>query len=200
MEELNLFSLMYTFFRLSPFIIVSFFALGSILLGEIRGFIYGLGLLFSIVLIFIIFNMTPNNNTLTSSIICKNISLNGTINNVAPLGLAILSYTFFYLLYPILKYKSEGANIGIIILFPILLLAEIIWNIKFACFEPTTCVYTLIIACLFGIMYASIIDSLKLPRLNYLNIGSNKEICSKPTNQRFRCSNGNGGMNNHQVK
>ena len=188
MEELNLFSLMYTFFRLSPFIIVSFFALGSTLSGEIRGFIYGLGLLFSIVLIFIILSIFPNNNSLSSSIICKNVSLNGTINHIAPLGLAILSYTFFYLLYPIVKYKAEGANISIIILFPILLLAEIIWNIKFACFEPTTCVFTLIIAGLSGIIYASIIDSLKLPRLNYLNLGSNKETCSKPTKQKFKCS------------
>ena len=45
--EMNLASMSYLFFRLAPFILVCFFALGSILNSELKGFVYLVGLCFT---------------------------------------------------------------------------------------------------------------------------------------------------------
>lgn len=188
MVEMTFMTLLYMFFRLAPFILVCFFTLGSVFMGEIRGFVYLVGLCFGMVMTYLIVMMLPfKKDGLEQSMICRGFSLNGMVGNKLPMGLAILSYTFFYLLYPIALYKLELPNLAILILFPLLILGEILWNLSYTCFTPMTCIGTVIVAGCLGVLYSFIIDSIKVPRLQYIHMGSNREVCTRPTKQTFRC-------------
>lgn len=186
MEDMNVISLFYLFFRLSPFIVVCFLTLGSVINGEIRGFVYLVGLCFALVCTSLVASALPQDSA-EKNLLCKNFSMNGIVNNKMPLGLAILSYSFFYLIYPIAKYRLEIYNIPILIIFPLLLIGELFWNVNYQCFTTMNCAGTLILSGGLGVVYSVILDELKMPRIQYINAGSNKEICTKPTKQKFTC-------------
>jgi hypothetical protein len=188
MQDMNIVSLFYLFFRLSPFIVVCFLTLGSVINGEIRGFVYLVGLCFALVCTSLLASgIYTKIEAADQNLLCKNFSMNGIVNHNMPLGLAILSYSFFYLIYPIAKYRLEIYNIPILIIFPLLLIGELFWNVSYQCFTPLQCVGTLILSGGLGVVYSVIIDLLKLPRIQYIHAGSNKEVCSKPTKQKFTC-------------
>jgi hypothetical protein len=163
--------------------------MGSIITGQIRGFVYLIGLCFSIVCTFLVaggLSSTPQTNS-DASLICSNFSLNGMVNNKIPLGLAIISHTFFYLVYTIAKYRLEVYNLPVLIVFPILIIAEMIWNLQNGCFGIWRCIGTLILAGGLGVTYSVIIDELKMPKLQFLSAGSTREVCNMPQKQKFKC-------------
>ena len=57
--ELNLINVLYMFFRLSPFIIVSYFTLQSILNQDLKGVIYLVGLIVTSFIVYLIASMLP---------------------------------------------------------------------------------------------------------------------------------------------
>lgn len=186
--EMNLASMSYLFFRLSPFILVCFFALGSILNSELKGFVYLVGLCFSFFVTFMIngaLGDTPDINA--QSLLCKSFSVNNIYSTKTPASLIILSYTFFYLVYPIAIHDLAIYNVPTLVLFPILILADIWWNFSHQCFPVVNCVITLAIAAGCGVAWSYFIEETKMPGLQYFNVGSNRERCTRPTKQRFKC-------------
>ena len=189
MMELNLNSLLYLFFRLSPFIIVCFFTLSSIFNSELKGLVYLIGLIFTCVVGSLVVSGVGETVVKEAAApVCSTFMINGLVNDVTPLALVILSYTFFYLVYPIAKYKLATDNIILLVFFPILLLAEIYWNISRNCFPILNCFIGLLIGGGLGVMWAAIIDATKLRGLQYYNIGSNRERCTRASKQRFVCT------------
>lgn len=191
--ELNLFNLGYLFFRLAPFIIVSYFALSSLFNQDIKGLIYLVGLLFSCFVTFLIGNTIPIDYTMgdrsTVNPICNLITVgkDGSFSKV-PLGLSVIAYTFIYLVYIIEKNKLINSNIPILIFFPVLIMGDILWNIKNSCYKPMEILVSLAVGCLMGATWAAIISSLNQPRLLFLNVGSDKTVCQRPSKQLFKCN------------
>lgn len=188
--DLNLNSLFYLFFRLSPFIIVCFFTLGSIINGELKGFIYLVGLIFTCV-ISRLFSSPFVDNSIDNNAkapVCSLYTINSIAPNVTPMSLVILSYTFFYLVFPIGKYKLAIDNVPVLIFFPILILAEAYWIISKSCFPVINCFLAFVFGGCLGVAWAAIIDATKLRGLQYYNIGSNRERCSVASKQRFVCT------------
>lgn len=186
--EMNLASMSYLFFRLAPFILVCFFALGSILNSELKGFVYLVGLVFTCFLTFLINGTFGDKLDGQKSLLCNTFSVNNIYSDKTPVSLIIFAYTFFYLVYPISKYNLAIYNIPTLILFPLLILADIWWNFSHNCFPIVNCVITGSVAAAGGVAWAWFIDSqTNMPGLQYFNIGSNRERCSRPTKQRFKC-------------
>jgi hypothetical protein len=220
--KLSFSSVIYLFFRLSPFILVCFFVLGSIINNEIKGFVYLVGLI--VACCFTSFLMPDGKETETiflnhlkqgiskgfkigalaglsvpendggvdsisykKALVCNSFSINGLYDDYTPMSLAIFSYTFFYLVFPIGKYNLALYNIPTLIMFPLLILGEIFWNVSYRCFPVSSCVIAVIIAGGIGAGWAAIIDRVKLRGLQYFSIGSNREICTKPSQQKFVC-------------
>lgn len=188
--DLNLNSLFYLFFRLSPFIIVCFFTLGSIINGELKGFIYLVGLIFTCVLSAVGTSQFVDNNgeDNAKASVCSLYTINSIASDITPMSLVILSYTFFYLVYPIGKYKLAIDNVPVLIFFPILILAEAYWIISKSCFPVINCFLAFVFGGCLGVAWAAIIDATKLRGLQYYNIGSNRERCSVASKQRFVCT------------
>ena len=205
--EANLYNLFYLFFRLSPFIVACFFSLISIFNSDMKGLIYLVGLIFTTAITWIFGRsiITPTNlanldiqfpekaeNPVQAEKdgipqVCNFLSLGGFHSfSKVPLGLAVLSYTFFYLLYTIASYHMEIFNIPTLILFPVLILADIWWNISNGCFPVVSCILSLIVAGGLGVGWSAFVQKY-MPNLQYLMVGSNRQMCMKPSETYFTC-------------
>ena len=125
-----------------------------------------------------------------------------------PLSTAVFSFTFFYLFTFIInlsipsgnfinsgKNNSSNktslsnalfANLPTMILFPLLVIIDICWNMLYGCSTITSLAISIIISGFIGIIWASIIASSKNPDLIYIS-DSIGNVCSKPTATMFRC-------------
>lgn len=193
--ELNIITFGYLFLRLAPFILVCFFSLASIFNQDFKGLIYLIGLLFACVgssMIGKLFKplldvFQPEDQSIPE--ICKMITI-GQSQNLSdlPLGQTVFAYTFVYLLYTIVKNNFVTQNVPTIVFFPVLIVADFWWNIRNSCNWWGTLLMSLVSGGLFGLLWATIIDSTKNASLQYFSIINNKEICSKPSKSTFKCN------------
>lgn len=188
MLELSLNSLLYLFYRLSPFILVCFFVLGSIINSEAKGFMYLVGLVFTIVVSYVACGWGGVDPDRSPSPACTTLKINGLISETTPIGMVIFSYTFFYLVYPIAKHHLEMDNIPLLIFFPLLILGDIFWNVTYACFSPLQIVVALVVAGCCGLLWSYMIELTNLKGLQYFNIGTNRERCSIATKGKYKCT------------
>lgn len=188
--KFNIIGLAYLFLRLAPFIIVSFFTLNSFFNQDFKGLIYLAGLLFALTFNIIIGNGLGFTGKLDdANEICKMIELGENQEfSKLPMGQCILGYTFFYLLYVIVKYKYVLYNLPTIIFFPVLILADIFWNANNKCYNMLSLGTSLIIGLLFGLLWAIVIDTMKLTSLQYFNNVAGNDVCKRPSNQTFKCN------------
>ena len=191
--ELNIVSFFYLFFRLSPFIIVSYFGLASILNQDIKGVIYLVGLLVSCFATILIGNTIPDREPSgdpeEDNAVCNLISIghNRTFSK-SPLGISMLSYTLFYLVYIIVKYNIVYYNIPTLILLPLLIIGDLFWNISNDCYDIFPILASIIIGGSMGALWARIVDSMNQPNLFFFNVGSDKTVCQRPSKQLFKCT------------
>jgi len=189
--ELNIVTLLYLFFRLAPFVIVSYFALSSLFNQDIKGLIYLVGLLLACFITVLLGNSLNEEYTIGSdpNPVCNliTVGMNGSFSKI-PLGISMLTYTFIYLVFVIAKYHLEMSNLPTLILFPILILSDLIWNIKNSCYKPYGIILSIIVGGGIGAIWAAVIDSIKNPNLFFINAGSDRSSCSRPSKQLFKCT------------
>lgn len=77
-------------------------------------------------------------------------------------------------------------NTPILILFPLLLILDIAWNLINGCADMLSLGMSVLISGIVGICWASIIASTNKPSLMYIS-KSMGNVCSKPTSTMFRC-------------
>lgn len=88
--------------------------------------------------------------------------------------------------------KSSGmsnamtVNSPTLILFPLLILLDIGWNISNNCADYIALILSIIISGVVGIIWSSIISATNNPDLLYIS-NSMGDVCSKPTASMFRC-------------
>jgi hypothetical protein len=186
---INLNFILYTAFRLAPFILVSFFSLSSLLNQDLKGIIYLAGLLIACFIAVLAGNQLPahtidEKNTLVCNVLT--LTENGRISNV-PLSMTVFCYTFFYLVYIIGKYKLANQNIPTLIVFPLLIIGEYVWNMNYGCSGNTGLLVAFGIGSVVGTIWSAIIDSTKMTELQYFNGISNAAVCSRPSKQIFKC-------------
>ena len=188
--ELSLTTLVYLFFRLSPFILVSYFSLSSIFNQDVKGLIYLAGLLMTCFIAILLQNMVPQANTSAANAVCNLITIGDGMAPFSkiPLGNVMLTYTLGYFVYIIVTYKLVLQNLPTLIIFPMLIFGDAAWNMYNNCFYWTGILAAIIIGGGMGALWAYIIDTIKNPDLLFLNIGSNKSVCSRPSKQLYKCT------------
>lgn len=196
--QINIFSILYISFRLAPFILVCFFSISSIFNQDFKGLIYLIGLLITSFVSIIIGNsakdiFSPINypegeyyNNVTRTCHVLTLSDSGPISKI-PLSLIVFCYTFFYIGTIIVKYNLVIQNIPVFIIFPLLIIFDIFWIHSNECFLVASIFASIILGVTGGIGWAYFIDSLKLTKLQYFSGLSNKEFCSVPSKQTFKC-------------
>lgn len=188
--------ILYTAFRLAPFIVVSFFTLSSILNQDLKGVIYLAGLLFATFFSLISGSFIPFPEAIKPSpadhqvneMICNSLTLsdNGRLSKI-PLGMVVFTYTFFYLVDTISTYNLASQNIPTFIIFPAIIIAEAIWNRLYNCVTILQLFIAFAIGSLWGFIWARIIRSSGAVKLQYFNGINNGQVCNRPSKQMFRC-------------
>lgn len=192
MASLNFNFILYTAFRLAPFILVSFFSLSSILNQDLKGLIYLAGLLFASFLAIMIGNMDLFKNksdTIENELICNVLTLteSGRLSNL-PLSMVVFAYTFFYLVDIIAHYKLANQNIPTLIIFPLIIIGEFIWNRMYGCASLSAIIAAFGVGSLMGWAWSAMIRSTGVVQLQYFNGISNAAVCSRPSKQKFKCT------------
>jgi hypothetical protein len=191
--DLNLINVLYMFFRLSPFIIVSYFTLQSILNQDLKGVIYIIGLIVTSFVVFLIASILPEESVSKDSselmkIKCTQLTI-GSSHPISklPLSQTVFGYTLTYLSYFIGVNNLQSQNIPIFILFPILILGDIFWSTTNICSTPKYLLISLIISAICGLLWAMLIESTGVGGFAYLTGIANKDVCSRPTKSLYKC-------------
>ena len=193
--DLNIINIMYMFFRLAPFIIVSYFTLQSLFNQDMKGVIYIIGLIVAsfvtVILGGILKKFSPPKGLMPtdySRIRCTQLTLGSTQPvSVLPLSQTVFGYTFAYLAYFIASNNLQTQNIATFIMFPLVIVADIIWSTSNLCSNPKYLLISLIIGAIIGTLWAMIIESTNMPNLAYMSGISNKDVCSKPSKSLYKC-------------
>jgi hypothetical protein len=189
---LSLKFIFYTAFRLSPFIIVSFFSLSSILNNDLKGIVYLAGLLLICAASVVLGNTINLESFETDKLneqICNTLTLSdmGRVSKI-PLSLVAITYTFFYLVDIIVHYKLVKENVPTFMLFSSLIMAELYWNRIYGCAGLKTLMMAIFLGIFGGVVWARIIRSTGSIKLQYFSGISNNQVCSRPSKQQFKCT------------
>jgi len=193
MPALNIQSLLYLSFRLAPFILVSYFTMSSLFNQDFKGLIYLSGLLLVSFFCILVGNSLSSWFGTISDVGDENVCNLMTISETGPLSklplsLVVFTYTLGYLLYPIVKFKQENQNIPTVIIFPVIILADAIWQLTNSCATIGAIMIAIIVSGFLGVAWGAIIYSIGNSALYYLNPLSNKESCSVSAKQKFKCT------------
>ena len=193
--DLNIVNIFYLFFRLAPFIIISYFTLESIFNQDLKGLIYLVGLIIASVFTIVLGNIIPQpdvdlapTNDKYSKAKCNTLTLgsNEPISRL-PLSQTVFGYTLAYLSYFIGVNNLTTQNIPVFVIFPILIVADIFWSVSNACSSNAELLSALIMGGIVGSIWGLVIDSTNMANLAYYSGVSNKEVCSQPKRSLYRC-------------
>ncbi len=193
--DLNIINIMYMFFRLAPFIIVSYFTLQSLFNQDLKGVIYLIGLIvasvITVVLGGVLKKFSPPKGLMPtdySRIRCTQLTLGNTQPvSILPLSQTVFGYTLAYLTYFISINNLQTQNIATFIMFPLIIVSDMIWSTSNMCSNPKYLLISLIIGAIIGTLWAMIIESTNMPNLAYMSGIANKDICSKPSKSLYKC-------------
>jgi len=190
--DLNLINILYMFFRMAPFVIVSYFTLQSILNQDLKGLIYLIGLIVTSFVVYLIAAVLPEEKGLMPSDYSKVRCTQLTIGNnypisKLPLSQTVFGYTLTYLSYFIGVNNLQTQNITTFILFPIIILADFFWSVTNFCSTPKYLLLSLIISGIVGLLWAILIESTGVGGFAYMTGITNKDVCSRPTKSLYKC-------------
>jgi hypothetical protein len=187
--ELNIINIIYLFFRFAPFIIVSYFTLESIFNQDLKGVIYLVGLLIASVCTILMGNVIGSSNESPfANAKCTTLTIgNNQPISTLPLSQTVFGFTLSYLSYFIGVNNLATQNIPTFIIFPLIILADMVWNTSNGCSSNAKLLAALIIGGLVGVLWAMIIDSTGMVNLTYFSGVSNKAVCSQPSRSMYRC-------------
>lgn len=186
----NIGTIIYLFFRLAPFIVLSYFAINFFYNYDILIFLYFIGIILASFVTIITSNFfTSLKNKgpgLDNSCSLFDLTMNGPISTL-PLSQVILSFTFFYIGYILLKYGLINQNLPILIIFPILIAGDIALNTLSKCNNIGAVGVSLFLGTGLGIFWAYIIDSTSKRDLSkFIQLNRKKENCSI-INNKYMC-------------
>lgn len=190
--DLNLVNILYMFFRMAPFIIVSYFTLQSILNQDLKGVIYLIGLIVTSFIVYLVAAVLPEEKGLMPSDYSKVRCTQLTIGNnqpisKLPLSQTVFGYTLTYLAYFIGVNNLQSQNVTTFILFPLIILADFFWSVTNLCSTPKYLLLSLIISAIVGLLWAMVIESTGVGGFAYLTGITNKDVCSRPTKSLYKC-------------
>lgn len=167
----------------APYFLAAFFVLLSIINGDIKGFMYLFGLFIVYGIIALLKNSIPSQ---PSTGICSVLeSFHGNQHPSFITGL--YSYTLVYVLVPMILYKVFNAQLIVLLSF-IIIVDVLIRSIFMGCISFTNVFFGLVIGVIIGVLWVFMLrQSGQTKLLFYDEILSNRETCSRPSEDKFTC-------------
>ena len=102
-----------------------------------------------------------------------------------PFGVLIYTFTFCYLLLPMIK--TSSMNFPLLMSLLLILCVDIAIHFSFGCVDASGLIVTMIIGILVGIMWSSFILYSDSDLAYHVDFISDKQVCSIPSQQKFKC-------------
>ena len=178
----NIQELMKLLTLLLPYFIVFLFIMLSIINSNIKGFIYFFGLIIIYGIIKIFQRTVPNNQ---KEHICH---IFDSYHYVHPSFIsALYAYTIVYMITSMAMYNVF--NIPLIIILLIFSVIDLIVRYKSGCSNKVTILIGSILGAAFAVLWAyTLKESGNSTLLYYDDLVSNKQSCSRTSNEQFKCS------------
>jgi len=166
----------------APYFIVLLFIMISIINSNIKGFIYFFGLIILYGISAIFQRTLPKNNT---QVIC---SLFDKYTKIHPSFIsALYVYTIAFMLFPMILFKVF--NIKLIIILLVCFVIDCIIRTKYQCTNYMAITLGICLGLGVALSWAYILKETNNKSLLYYDdLLSNKQSCSRPTNEQFKCS------------
>jgi hypothetical protein len=170
------------------FILSAFLVMLSISNSDMKGIIYIASLFTLIIVYFICFSTfgekLPDPDTLTMDPICRIINIPGSSFSNSSINSAILSFIFIYLAVPMFYNSMNYSILTVVLVFYVI---DCITMLNSGC----TNMYAIVLSSLIGAGMAVLSTSVLMankPSFLFYNAPANAEICSRPSNQKFKCN------------
>jgi len=197
--KLSIVSILYLFIRIIPIIIFFYLIFQYITTFDINIIFFLIGL-FATFFIVIIISKFPaiqnyininNKNTIHSPNIpdyCNTLLLTkeGPLS-IIPFSQTMFSYMLFFIFYILYKYKLINQNLSYLILLPLLMVMDIIWNATNNCTNTSLMLLGIVFGGFGGLIFAYIIDK-NVDLKNFLNLDKRIDNCKfNASTNTFTC-------------
>jgi hypothetical protein len=112
--------------------------------------------------------------------VCRLVEFTGGPISYLPLGMTILSFTFFYLGYTVVKYQLYERNALMIAMFILLISNDFIYNITHGCAKSIILFVSLVIGASIGMLWGYLIDILGNQKLQLVTGTNLNTTCMRP--------------------
>ncbi len=173
---------------ITPVLLIFFMIMISVFNQDVKGLIYLGGVLITIFITVAVKNMIkhPSDNPAYT---CELFDFPGNASDytVPSLNSVLIAFTFSYLFKPMQDYSQY--NYSIIISILILFVIDAVTKLTNNCTPPLGVIAGGLIGYVLGIIYYSLLKGTGNQKLLYLNeLQSNNVVCSKPSEQQFKCA------------
>lgn len=173
---------------ITPVLLIFFMIMISVFNQDVKGLIYLGGVLIAIFITVACKNMIkhPSDNPAYT---CELFDFPGNASDytVPSLNSVLIAFTFAYLFKPMQDYNQY--NFSIIITILILFVIDAVTKLTNNCTPPLGVVAGGLIGYILGLIYYSLLKATGNQKMLYLNeLQSNNVVCSKPSEQQFKCA------------
>ena len=173
---------------ITPVLLIFFMIMISVFNQDVKGLIYLGGVLITIFITVACKNMIKKESE-NPAYTCELFDYPGNASNytVPSLNSVLIAFTFAYLFKPMQDYKQY--NYSIIISILILFVIDAVTKLTNNCTPPLGVISGGLIGYVLGIVFYSLLKATGNEKLLYLNeLQSNNVVCSKPSEQQFKCA------------
>jgi len=168
------------------FILSAFLIMLSISNSDMKGIIYIASLFTLMIVYFICFSTFGEKapDSLAMDPICRIINIPGSSFSNSSINSAILSFIFIYLAVPMFYNSMNYSILTVVLVFYVI---DCITMLNSGC----TNMYAIVLSSLIGAGMAVLSTSVLMankPSFLFYNAPANAEICSRPSNQKFKCN------------
>lgn len=182
------------FSLLGPYALIAFFLFLSLFNLNIKGIMYLIGLIVVLLFSNILNTFLPLSwlGDDKSKAICSVFGVKQLLDNKVqtpglPFGTIVYSYTFFYLLIPMIQ--NSMMNYAVVMALLLLLGVDILIQIQSGCTNFPLIIMSIILTTCITIIWVGFILGSYMPNVTYhTDYLSNKEVCSMPSQQKFKCN------------
>jgi hypothetical protein len=168
---------------IGPYTLIGFFALHSIFNTNIKGIIYVIGVLVLCMLSKLVgVTYISGDDTVK---VCNLIGPQSFFDKGVPFGTLVYTFTFMYLFIPMLIMSMM--NYPLLMTLMLMIGVDTTIQLNMECTQPPMLLLSVIIAMIWGGIYSYIISLISPDMLYHTDYLSDKQVCSMPSEQKFKC-------------
>lgn len=169
---------------IGPYVLIGFFALMSLFNFNFKGVIYIIGVILLLVLASAICGIYGEGAGETK-FVCTIFGIENGLFEDVPFGVLVYTYTFIYLLLPMIQ--TSSINYPMLISLMLIGAVEVVVQSSNGCVNFLQLVITIICSIIFGFMWSAFILSVEPDLLYHTDFTSDRAVCSMPSEQKFKC-------------